>query len=321
DPLLLAAGELGRAPIGIAFEPHRGESPLHPGLDLGARPAAHREGKRDVLADGHVREEGVGLEDDPELPPMRGQVVDRMPVHPDRAGRRRLEPGEHHERRRLARARRAEQREELAAPDLEIEMADGIGPPVVALLDAFESDVRARHCAAPRKRTSASMASSVGVATPTFRPSSATAPSSGAVSSERPASRSCSIDVLNAPSCSASLSLSSAVVSKRTPNAAATRAASSIRSRSRRRTSGSARRRSVVAWVSTLTGLTERLPQSLSQMASRIRGVVSASKPASRKIVATRCRRSLIVPSGSPRTKRSPEEWSTTPGAGTAAPT
>ena len=38
---------------------------------------------------------------------------------------RRREPGDHPERRRLARARRTEERDELAAPDLEVHVVDG----------------------------------------------------------------------------------------------------------------------------------------------------------------------------------------------------
>ncbi len=53
-----------------------------------------------------------------------------------------LEPGEHHQRRRLARARRAEQRQELAARDVEIEIVDDARDAVVGLADADEADNR-----------------------------------------------------------------------------------------------------------------------------------------------------------------------------------
>ena len=53
-----------------------------------------------------------------------GRCDERLAVEQDLARGRRLEAGEHHQRRRLARAGGSEQRQELAALDVEIEIVD-----------------------------------------------------------------------------------------------------------------------------------------------------------------------------------------------------
>src|SRR5690606_8377770 len=63
---------------------------------------------------------------------------DRPAAVDDVAAGRGLEPGEHHERRRLAGSRGAEERQELALPDIEVQVPDGERLTVVALADAAE---------------------------------------------------------------------------------------------------------------------------------------------------------------------------------------
>ena len=98
-------------------------------------------GKGEVLRHRHVREQGVVLEHDADVAPVRRHVVDRPAVENDLALGHRLEAGEHHEAGGLARARRAEQRQELAPRDVEAELLHHQGLAVVGLLDLDESDV------------------------------------------------------------------------------------------------------------------------------------------------------------------------------------
>src|SRR5439155_13800019 len=88
------------------------------------------QGVADVLADGHVRPERVGLEDHPDVTlvgrdvdPARG-VEDGAVAERDLPLLRRLEAGDATERRRLAAPARSEQDEELALLDLESEVVD-----------------------------------------------------------------------------------------------------------------------------------------------------------------------------------------------------
>ena len=104
-----------------------------------------------------------------------------------------------------------------------------------------------------------------------------------------------------------------------TPSFSATACASSIIARARARVPGSATMSSSVAWVSALIGLKLRLPHSLTQISSRMRGLTGAFSPAAMKTSDRRVTRSLRLPSGSPRVKRSPSISSITPGSGTSA--
>ncbi|MCY1298300.1 hypothetical protein D9M70_477810 [compost metagenome] len=71
-----------------------------------------------------MREERVALEDNTHVPLVGGHRVDGSSVEQDFARGRRFEAGEHHQKRRLARAGRAEQADELTLPDAEIEIFD-----------------------------------------------------------------------------------------------------------------------------------------------------------------------------------------------------
>ena len=82
----------------------------------------------------------------PMLAPVRRHVVDRLAVEHDLAMGRGLEAGQHHQAGGLARARRPEQGQELAARDLEVQVLDDQRGAIIALLDVLEPDVRlARH--------------------------------------------------------------------------------------------------------------------------------------------------------------------------------
>ena len=118
--LLLPPGELARVAAPEAGQLDEGEGRLHPSRQLGLRqPRAHPQGERDVLEDAHVREQRVVLEDHPEVAPVSRRARDGAAVEEDLAGVRLQEPGDEVQRRRLAGAARAEQRDEAAGRDLE----------------------------------------------------------------------------------------------------------------------------------------------------------------------------------------------------------
>ena len=95
-----------------------------------------------------MREQRVVLEHHADLPLIRGQARQRLAVERDFAERRRLEACEHHQCGRLARPRRSEQRQELAALDVEVQVVDDAIDAVVGLADADEADDRFGRCRA-----------------------------------------------------------------------------------------------------------------------------------------------------------------------------
>ena len=104
------------------------------------------QGKEDVVPRRHVGIERVGLEDDADVAVARLDLVDDRAVEADLAVARRIDAGEHEQRRRLAAARRPEDRDELAVVDAKVGRLDGddVAP---ALGDAVELDHR--HALSP----------------------------------------------------------------------------------------------------------------------------------------------------------------------------
>ena len=86
-------------------------------VDLGLGRAAHLERKGDVARHGEVRKQRIALEHHAEVALVRRQVLDRLAVQQDAAAGRRHEARDRHQHRGLARARRSEQRQELATRD------------------------------------------------------------------------------------------------------------------------------------------------------------------------------------------------------------
>ena len=64
-------------------------------VDLGLRSLGHLEGEADVLGHGHVRIEGVVLEDHGDVPLLRGLVVDDLAADLQRPGGYVLQAGHH----------------------------------------------------------------------------------------------------------------------------------------------------------------------------------------------------------------------------------
>ena len=120
DALALAARELARDSGREACRaaPGAATSTTFASISLrGSRRMAS--GIGDVVEDGLVRVERVGLEDHGDVAVLRQDVGDVAAADQDAAGGDRLEARDHPQRGRLARARRAEQDEELAGLHLE----------------------------------------------------------------------------------------------------------------------------------------------------------------------------------------------------------
>ena len=125
DALLLAAGELGRPAGGELGQADDVEHLHRPAAGLGRRHLLGPQPERHVVEHRHVREQGVLLEDRVDVALVRRHVGHVDALEHDPAARRQLEAGDHLEQRRLAAARRAEEREELAPGDREVGPVDG----------------------------------------------------------------------------------------------------------------------------------------------------------------------------------------------------
>ena len=173
DPLLLAAREVVGVAVGEVPEADAFERLGCLGLRGRDRRAVKLERQRDVLASGEPGEEVQVLEDVADRSPTEDRQLRRihpadvLPLDEDAAARRPVEPADEREERRLARAARAHDREELATLDAErgrVE-SDHFGVPgAEAALGRLELD-RSRHeiaspARADRLRMRASDASS-----------------------------------------------------------------------------------------------------------------------------------------------------------------
>ncbi len=127
DALLLTARELARVAIAEPVELDERQRVGDPPRDLGTGSPPHLERKGDVLGGGHVGKQRVVLEHHADITPIWGDASHVAAVDLDRAARRRHEPRDHPEGRRLAGTRWAEERDELAASDLQVNAVDGGG--------------------------------------------------------------------------------------------------------------------------------------------------------------------------------------------------
>ena len=93
---------------------------------LGLRHAAHLHAEGDVLADRHVRIERVGLEHHRDVALRRVQIVDDLAADADLAGGDRFEPGDGVEQRRLAAAGRADEHEEAALLERDVDALEDL---------------------------------------------------------------------------------------------------------------------------------------------------------------------------------------------------
>src|SRR3989454_2286711 len=151
DALLLAAGQLARMLIGEPAQPDKVEDLVHALRLLRARKRAHAQRKGDVALDRHVGKQGVVLEDDADVALVWLAARQILAAELDDAAAGLLEARDHHQRRRLPRAARAEQGEELALVDLEADPVDGVDAAVVGLHETVELQIC--QCQAPGRGT------------------------------------------------------------------------------------------------------------------------------------------------------------------------
>jgi hypothetical protein len=125
DALLLSSRQLPRVAAPELLEADHRQGPLDALAQLGIADLALLEREADVLRRRHVREQRVVLEDHPDVPLVRRQRADGVAVHEDVAVGHVGEARDHVQRRRLARAARPEEGDELAGPDVERHPVDG----------------------------------------------------------------------------------------------------------------------------------------------------------------------------------------------------
>src|SRR5262249_8435103 len=155
DALALAARELGRQRALESFELHEPEQLRHARPDLRPGPLADAEAERDVVEHRHVTEERVVLEDEAHVALAHGGVGHVLVLVQHAAGVRRLQPRDDAQQRRLARARRAEQREERAVWHLETDVVESQDASE-ALHAVLDGDAHASPPAFSRRSFSAS---------------------------------------------------------------------------------------------------------------------------------------------------------------------
>ena len=124
DPLALPAAERRRVTLAEPTETDEVEHVGHPTVALVAVDARPGQPVGDVLADAHVGEQHEVLEDEADVPPVRGAGRHVAPVEKDASLGWRLQPCEHPERRRLPAAGGAEEGDELAGRDRQRDVVD-----------------------------------------------------------------------------------------------------------------------------------------------------------------------------------------------------
>ncbi len=125
DPLLLSAGELAGLALGEAGHLHHLEDVADPVGGRLAFEALLPKPVGDILGDGHVRKEGVILEDGVDVTAIRRDASHIQARNTNPSLIRLFEAGEHPQSGRLAATGRPEERQELANVDLEIDAIDG----------------------------------------------------------------------------------------------------------------------------------------------------------------------------------------------------
>ena len=142
DPLALAAGQLVGPAVLEPFEPDHLQCAADALAPARSRNAFDLEPVADVLAHRHVWEERVVLEYGVGLADVWREHGDIAAAQLDAAGVGTFEAGDEPQQRRLARPRRAEQREELAFAHLEVDAVSRDDVPV-ALADALQAQGQA----------------------------------------------------------------------------------------------------------------------------------------------------------------------------------
>ena len=123
-PLLLAAGELAGTALGERAQLDELERLVDLAGQACLAQLAVAQAERDVIEHGQEREQRVALEDGVDVALVRRSAGNVHVVKQDPAGGRLLEPGDQPQRGGLPAAGRAEQGEELAAGNREVDLVD-----------------------------------------------------------------------------------------------------------------------------------------------------------------------------------------------------
>ena len=124
DTLTLTARQLLWPPVEQVRDVEDTRCVLDPLFDLRLRELLQPQTERHVLVDGHMRIKRVILEHHCDVPVLRRHIVDQLVADIDLAGGGFLETGDHPQGRGLAAARRADQHDELAVVDVEVDAGD-----------------------------------------------------------------------------------------------------------------------------------------------------------------------------------------------------
>ena len=138
--LALAAGQLARLSVEVVDQADDARRLLDPPPGFRLRHLPHPQREPDVLRNRHVWVQRVVLEDHRNVARARRQVVHDALADPDLAVRDLLETRDHAQRRRLAATGRADEHDELAVLDREVEVGDGAVAVTVDLGDVVEGD-------------------------------------------------------------------------------------------------------------------------------------------------------------------------------------
>src|SRR6266542_1704057 len=121
----------------VAREADEGQHLAHRGRDCPIGLTLHAEAIGHVLEDAQMREEGVALKDEADIPFVGHEARHVLAADEDAAGVGLLEARDHPEGRGLAAAGRTEEREELGGPDLQAQLTDGIDLAPHAVVEAL----------------------------------------------------------------------------------------------------------------------------------------------------------------------------------------
>ena len=125
DALALAAGQLAGLACRYSLSPSSSATSRTRRVALSFFTPRDPQREADVRRDRQIRVERVVLEDHRDVAVLRRDVGDVAVADEDLAGVDLLEPGEHAQRRRLARAGRADEHHELAVRDMQVERVHG----------------------------------------------------------------------------------------------------------------------------------------------------------------------------------------------------
>ena len=149
DALALAAGELGRQALEQRRELEHAGGTLDGVGDPLHRCLPHLQAEGEVLVDRHVRVEGVGLEDHGDAAVAGMHAVDHPAGDADVALGDRFQPGGHAQERGLAAAGRADEDDERAFLDLQVDAVQDRHRPEI-LLQPLVFDVAFGHRPSPK---------------------------------------------------------------------------------------------------------------------------------------------------------------------------